>query len=143
MKTILTLIILALTFACHSTRESTPAPNAEPVSGEWRLSRLNDRDVVATPLPLIKITPSGEVSGRGGVNSYSATLDPGLLQRRQFKMSTIISTEMAGSPEANRLEREFFAALQSAARYQTADGQLTLLDSAGKALATFSRSSAP
>ncbi len=136
------VVVAALVAGCRSN-SSLPAPvPARAVVGEWLVAAMNGHPV-ADIVPTIKIEAGGAVSGRGGVNSYSSRVDPVRLSGGGFRLDPIISTEMAGSSEANAVEREFFAALRAVSGFTAANDTAELIDSSGTTLVSLNRRKIP
>jgi heat shock protein HslJ len=66
------------------------------------------------------------VSGFGGVNRISSALDVEAVPKGEFKLGPIISTKMAGPPEAMEVEGRFTRLLGEAASFELAGDTLTL-----------------
>ena len=76
------------------------------------------------------------VFGTGGVNRYAGEYT---LDGDRLSLGPLASTRMAGSPEADQAELEFFAALERAARLTFVDSRLVLADADGTELLCFTR----
>jgi putative lipoprotein len=79
----------------------------------------------------------GRVSGRGGCNQYSGTVE---LEGASIIISHLISTKMACAPAQMDQETRFMSALQAARTYKmTEDNRLVFSDATGKPRLWFSR----
>jgi heat shock protein HslJ len=80
----------------------------------------------------------GTVAGSAGCNRFTAsyTVDGDTLE-----ISSAAGTNMACPPPADRVEREFLAALERVASWQLDGGELVLADADGKELLRFSEAS--
>jgi heat shock protein HslJ len=80
----------------------------------------------------------GTVSGSAGCNRYTAsyTVDDDALE-----IGTAATTNMACPPPADRVERDYLAALERVASWQLDGGELVLGDADGKELLRFSEAS--
>jgi len=112
----------------------------EPIEGpQWRLVQLGDQPVAPGPDPRsdaqIVFDGAGRVSGSGGCNRMSGTY-----QRagNSLRMGQLAATKMAcADPVRNSNESGFFIALQTTASYRLqGPGRLSLLDAAGRTVAT-------
>jgi heat shock protein HslJ len=124
------------------------------VLGEWQLKSLGGMDVSSMlpglmggsspKLPSINFAEDGGVSGFSGVNRFSGKLDPAMLASGKLDLSQLVSTKMAGSPEANATESALMQALGQAKSFKVGSGSspmLSLLGGSGSSspLATFIR----
>jgi heat shock protein HslJ len=76
----------------------------------------------------------GTVSGSAGCNQYTASYT---VDGDELEIGTVASTNMACPPPADRVEREFLAALDRVASWQVDGGELVLADADGKELLRF------
>ncbi len=141
MKT--TLIPLSLIFiglagtilGCSSTQSGRPVGSASPL-GNWTLWLIQG-ETVETAVPMTAKTPTlhidseGQISGTAGVNQYSATSPADVLAQNRFELGPIITTRMAGPPQAMQLESRYLSLLQQARRYQSDGKTLALMDDSG------------
>lgn len=113
--------------------------------GDWTLTQLDGREFSKAALvggnapPTLSITPGGEVSGFGGVNRLTSSLDPSMLTSGDFSLAPIACTMMAGNPDAMSLESEYLVALGRVRRFSL-DGDALSLTSDGKTLLKYVRS---
>lgn len=134
---IVSLSVLALMLSACSASQDRPASGANysPV-GSWTLWLIQGETVeVAVPktakIPTLHINNEGEVSGTAGVNQYSAAASAELLAQNRFELGAVITTRMAGPPQAMELETRFLSLLQQARRYQSDGKTLALMDDSG------------
>lgn len=124
----------------------TPAAS-EPMGGtamakidgtQWRFVEVAGAPVPVAVTATLRIR-GGRISGRAGCNSFGAKY----LADTDGKgsISQIMSTKMACVEPAGAMEveRRIFAALPKVFRMDLRDGQLALLDAAGKPLARLER----
>lgn len=128
MRTLL-LIVLALTLAgCATSTGSDPGATASPI-GAWSLTRIDD-DRYDLPsgarTPSLTIDATGAISGQAGINRYSGRVDAGALTRGEWDAGGVVTTRMAGEPEAMTFEQRFVAALQRANTVEAGAGWLEL-----------------
>lgn len=106
---------------------------------KWKLAGLAD-DMGATLLMsadaiTLNFGADDEISGNGGCNNYHGTYK---LDGSALTIGPVGSTKMACADDAlNEQEVKYFKSLESVAAYEYREGQLILLDGAGKRLATF------
>lgn len=141
MKTILCILAVLIAFApaCRSGGSSAPVQPAPTITGEWMIKSLQGKPVAAAKLPWIRVESGGGLSGWAGVNQISSQLDQSALGRGEFKPSPIISTRMAGPPEAMKLETDVLAALQNARAFVINAEVLELRSDSGVSVASFTR----
>ncbi|TLM99077.1 MAG: META domain-containing protein [Actinobacteria bacterium] len=81
----------------------------------------------------ITFDDGGKASGNGGVNSYSATYEAA--DGGDLTFGPVMSTKMAGPPEAMAQESAFFSALEKTRRFEFNDGKLVLAGTGNDTLA--------
>jgi heat shock protein HslJ len=109
---------------------NTPAT----LDGTWRVTGYNNGDqavvsVIGTSTVTMDFGHGGELSGKGGVNSYSAkytTRSGGVIS-----ITSLSATEMAGPKDLMRQEKLFLDALEASTRYELQGSQLVLRDASG------------
>jgi heat shock protein HslJ len=134
-------LILALIGACRSggTRaEVRPSP-----FGAWEVTWLEGIDLAALsaqglPLPTLHLGADGTLTAHGGVNRISARYGALELTGGRFQTTPLVSTRMAGPPEAMELERRFQSALE-AVDEAVVDGDELLLLHEGELYLRFER----
>lgn len=141
----LSLIIIGLAstiLGCSATQSGGPAGNSSPI-GDWTLwlieGETTDTAVPRTAkTPTLRVAENGQVSGIAGVNNYSAEAAADELAQGRFTLGTVITTRMAGPPQAMALETRFLNLLQQADQIDS-DGDTLALRSGGKVLLRFNR----
>jgi heat shock protein HslJ len=134
LSTLVPLVVVLLGLASCNSASRTGGSGADPLQsivGEWTVERLGGQDVAAmlpagAPLPDLTIGSDGRVSGFGGVNRLSSTLDMQALAAGEFALTPIASTRMAGPPAMMEVESRFMGALESATRFHV-DGDALVL----------------
>ncbi len=104
----------------------------------WVLATLNGQALLPDQ-PITLNLESGRIYGTDGCNSYSTSYTVDGVKFRASK--NMISTSMACAQPIMLQASAYIAALTQAAAYKSDGQQLTLLDSNGKALATFTAQS--
>jgi heat shock protein HslJ len=121
----------------------------QQVVGDWNLTSLMGKDIApvlqqpgVSSEPTMTIADDGNISGFAGVNRYFSSLDFSRLAAGDFSLSPAGATKMAGTPEANQLENDFFAALNKVTGLDSSklgEGVLSLLGEGGQELLRFVR----
>ncbi len=131
------LLIIVLLMSTCSQLAAQPQTSlaTEPTSAEGRLAntqwRLVSFGTAGRELPVIKGSPitikfgaDGRVGGSGGCNSYGGEYRE---QGDNLSFSQIISTKRACVEQsANQQEFQYFAALESANKFNLSDNRLTI-----------------
>ncbi|MBU4556814.1 MAG: META domain-containing protein [Actinobacteria bacterium] len=125
---LVTAVLLGIVGGCSSETSSLAGTNWQ--LSEWTLSSLDPVDLTITAQ-----FSDGEISGSGGVNSYSGPcrLGPGTA----FSAGPLAATEIGGPKPAMRGEAAYFALLAQAKSYKTTAGKLSLYDSGGNVSLVF------
>jgi len=118
---------------------------AQPVPFEgttWELKFSWDGESWAPVLPLSMVTAvfeGDQLSGSGGCNSYSASLE---IDGDQLTIGPVIATRMACPEPAGVMEQEdaYISQLSSVASYAVAGGTLALLNVNGEPILLFGTS---
>jgi heat shock protein HslJ len=84
----------------------------------------------------LQFVSATEVAGFGGCNSFTGRAD---LSGGQVRLGPLAATQRACAPQAMAEEAMFFGALGKARSAREEQGQLILLDGAGKPLLRFNR----
>jgi heat shock protein HslJ len=84
----------------------------------------------------LQFVSTTEVAGFGGCNSFTGRAD---LSGTQVRLGQLAATQRACAPQAMAEEAMFFGALGKARSAREENGQLILLDAAGKPLVRFAR----
>jgi heat shock protein HslJ len=144
MRTIALLIaivaaILTLT-GCATTTDPGEA-TASPL-GAWSLTHIED-DRYDLPTgartPTLTINATGDISGQAGINRYSGKADADAMGDGIWSPGGIVTTRMAGEPEAMAFEQRYIAMLQRADTVE-AGPQWLELRASNSELLRFSRS---
>jgi heat shock protein HslJ len=122
--------------ACQSGPASGSEPSLNSLLGDWTLQSLGGEDVpsalpAGAKAPSLRVSPEGRVSGFGGVNRLSSSLDVEAISRGEFKLSPVAATKMAGPPAAMQLEDRFTRLLGEATGFSVSGDTLQLFG-AGK-----------
>jgi heat shock protein HslJ len=131
------------TQAAREPAFAEPPAASEPVAGttmakidgtQWRFVEVAGSPVPAAVTATLRIR-GGRISGRAGCNSFGAKYLADADGTGSF--SQIMSTKMACVEPAGAMdvEHRIFEALPKVSRMDLRDGELALLDAAGKALA--------
>ncbi|MDD3187549.1 MAG: META domain-containing protein [Bacilli bacterium] len=90
----------------------------------WQLSDWTLNCSIVAPITLN--FEGNEISGNGGVNSYSGEYE---INGEEFIISNLVSTEMASlEPDINNAESGYFSALSEVRYYELSDSDLSLLN---------------
>lgn len=119
----------------------------EPATGLegriWLLTHIRGVEVQVSRLPrLPTLTLNAQklqASGFAGVNRFGGNY---ALSDHSLKLTKLISTRMAGAPEAMRVEGEFMAALEKVTGWKIDSGVLNLL-AGEEAVLSFSPAPSP
>jgi heat shock protein HslJ len=116
----------------------------DAVTGSWTLSSLEGNSVAnmlhdGMKAPWVSFSPSGNISGFAGVNRISGTTDAASLAQGKLDLSQLVSTKMAGTEQAMKLETMFLDALQQSTSFSFDDKGALMLGSADRNLLTFTR----
>ena len=103
--------------------------------GNWDLTKLMGQDVssllpAGAKTPNLSFSPDGKVSGFGGVNRLSTSLDPKALATGDLKLAPAAATKMAGPTESMKVEDQFFSALTKVTGYKIDGDTLSLKNGA-------------
>jgi heat shock protein HslJ len=131
------------TRAAREPAFAEPPTASEPVAGttmakldgtQWRFVEVAGAPVPAAVTATLRIR-DGRISGRAGCNSFGAKYLADADGKGSF--SQIMSTKMACVEPAGAMDvgHRIFEALPKVSRMDLADGELALLDAAGKPLA--------
>lgn len=122
MKTLFTSVFLTLLIAVSASANNLP-------TGEWRLESYNFRQKIAFPIDRDEITlnihEDGKLGGRSGCNVYGGSYS---VEDGKLKISDLISTMMACEEPSMQFEQTFFKTLEGAAKFDLANGRLTITD---------------
>lgn len=132
--------------ACQSGPSSGSEASLSSLLGDWTLQSLGGEDVASAlpagaKAPNLRVSPEGRVSGFGGVNRLSSSLDVEAITKGDFKLSPIAATKMAGPPELMQLEDRFTRLLGEAAGFKVSGDTVQLFDAGKQPLMRFVRGS--
>jgi putative lipoprotein len=123
---------------------SAPAPvapsafDAASLAGSvWSAVDMNGIRLSQGQQVKLQFVSATEVAGFGGCNSFTGRAD---LSGGKVRLGPLAATQRACAPQAMAEEAMFFGALGRARSAREENGQLILLDEAGKPLVRFSRS---
>jgi heat shock protein HslJ len=105
------------------------------LQGTWVASALpgEGESEPVDPQRRVEITlAEGTATGRGGVNRFHTVFETS--DGAGISFGVIAATRMAGPEAAMARERAFFAALESAVRFEVTEDELVLLDQDGRPL---------
>ncbi len=127
----LTLLLLSLVFitsACTSLRSGGDQAGGLTVPSQWNLVSFGkaggETPVIEGSSITLKFEANGQVGGSGGCNSYGAKVET---QGNTLAIKDINSTLMACADEqVTEQERQYFEALNTAARFEITGDNLTI-----------------
>lgn len=139
--TLLVLAALSMLVGCESDQSAAVKP-ASGIYGDWVLTEVDGQAVPAVAgitSPTLTIANDGRVSGSSGVNRISGMTDAARLKEGSVDLSKMMSTRMAGSPEAMQLEARVMDAMaRSTSARVDGDGRL-VFSNEGKRLLVYRR----
>jgi heat shock protein HslJ len=97
----------------------------------WSISSLNPNDFSIT-----STFSDGRVSGKSAVNSYSGPVTVSA-SSSSIDVGPLMSTRMAGPPDAMRAENAFHTLLSSVTSWHVSGKKLTLKDGSGNEVLLF------
>lgn len=117
----ITLAALALiTTACANgptiPQPAAPDDVASPV-GSWTLTKIEDENYdlpTGARTPTLTIAADGAIGGQAGINRYNGKTNADAMMQGNWDAGSIVTTKMAGEPEAMTFEQHFIAMLQRA-----------------------------
>lgn len=108
---------------------SVSTPKVDLTGGTWVAEDIDGKGVIDNAQSTLVFGNDGRVSGRGGCNQYSGTVE---LKGASMIFSQLASTRMACAPALMDQETRFTAALQATRTYgMSADNKLVLSDATG------------
>lgn len=104
----------------------------------WQARSIGNMPAVANSEPTLSIAGDMRAGGRGGCNSYFAQAE---IAGEALRFSAVAATQMACvAADVTAQEQSFFAALAATRFWRLRDGQLLLLDSAGREILVLAKS---
>jgi putative lipoprotein len=127
-------VMIIANFVGQTADASSSEQPAEPeqptiLDSTWTATAIAGADLVPRSTSSLQIGSDMRAGGIGGCNSYFSQVQ---LDGDLIRFSGITSTMKSCGQGANLQEKAFFAALESAASWQVAGDELTLLDAEGK-----------
>ena len=132
MRVMTLALILATAFGC-----ATPLANGSFRDHDWTLVWIEGFDSMPSGVstPTIRFGSDGRLSGNTGCNRASASYTA---EENRLTISAVASTKRAClDPQGNALERAYLEAIEATTGYRIANGELELVDAAGKVVARF------
>jgi putative lipoprotein len=126
---------LVLTRVGGAQASVPPVPPPSP-EGDWRAVSIGGTPVAQGIESTLSITKAGEVSGKGGCNSFGGRAS---VDGVRLSFGAMRSTMMACAGPAMAQERAFLDALAATGRFGIADGQLVLMTETSAPLAVLER----
>lgn len=126
------LVLVALALGGCSISDLTDDRTPDLDDTAWSLTGWTEAQVDPVPFRITALFDDGQLSGRSGVNRYSGTYTAG--PGTAFVVGALVTTEMAGPPEAMQAERTFQDLLTAVRTYRREGGVLILGDETGKPL---------
>lgn len=99
---------------------------------EWRVMELKGKSANPSVTSILIFGADGVVNGNGGCNTFRGDVE---IEGTAMKFGQLASTMMACEGTKSTQETHFHEALSQTAAYSVQDGELSLLDPAGKAVA--------
>lgn len=123
---------------CSLMEPNSPStPKVDLIGGSWVAEDIDGKGVVDDAQTTLEFGPDGKVSGRGGCNRYSGTVE---VEGASIIVGQLISTKMACAPALMDQESKFLAAMQAVRTYKmTPENKLVLSDASGVQRLRFSR----
>jgi heat shock protein HslJ len=106
---------------------------AEALTGPqpWQAREIDGSPVADTPLPTLRFTEDGKVTGKGPCNQLSGSYDA---TASTLEFTPIVATKMACPGPIMDVEQRFLAALDRTRGYAIEDSLLVLRDASGTAI---------
>lgn len=83
-----------------------------PLAGEWHVEDIAGGGIIDSSNVTLDFSEPGRLAGSGGCNRYSAPI-----AQNTFRIERVASTRMMCPEALMQQERRFFAALETATRY--------------------------
>jgi heat shock protein HslJ len=114
------------------------------LAGRWAVDVVRRDSAMVAPAsggnPHLWFDPAGQVMGSVGVNRVRG---PARTDGDAVHLGPLVTTRMAGEPDAMDEEADLVSALERVARYRATDDRLTLLDADGEPLVRLRRAADP
>ncbi|MGK2852346.1 MAG: META domain-containing protein, partial [Candidatus Limnocylindrales bacterium] len=114
------------------------------LAGRWAVESVRRGSEMVAPVsggnPHLWFDPAGQVMGSVGVNRVRG---PARTDGDAVHLGPLVTTRMAGEPDAMDEEADLVSALERVARYRAVDDRLTLLDADAEPLVGLRRASDP
>jgi len=135
-----TMRLIGVYMGAQGTKDVIPVAATAPVtpSGRWQAQTIQGAPVTGDKPVALDLGQDGRVSGSSGCNSIGSRA---AIKKNTITFSRPVSMLMACQPAVMEQERKFLDVLTKTRRWRIdmAQNTLTLLNKAGRALATFSR----
>ena len=132
------IMSLALLLGACAMEGKSPAPATPLVGTNWMLTKLGETSVTMTAgqrEPFLQLQASdSRASGFAGCNMFAG---PYQLSGDSLTFGPLAMTRMACPPPGMAVEGGYANALRDSKGYKISNGQLSLIDAAGKILASF------
>lgn len=122
--------LLALAAGCGSP---TTQPSLDGT--KWKLTSWAEPDPIPASATITAEFADDRVAGSAGVNRYNASVTAS--SDGSLSFGEVISTKMAGPPEAMAAEAAYLKRLQAATSYRVDGDQLVINDADGEPSLTF------
>ena len=126
---------MALTSACES--DDSDAGAASLAGTSWQLSAWSASSSDPSDFNITANFDDASVGGRSAVNTYGA--DYTASSDGDLRITQIVSTQMAGSPEAMHAEELYFNLLGEVRSYRMTAETLIMTDAGGHDVLVFDR----
>lgn len=129
--------IAADTAAVEPAAGAVEEPAVEPSAGlegtSWRLVSYGSDEPVLDGIEITAEFAEGRIAGRSACNRYTGTVEIDAAAGT-LEPGALVSTKMACPPPQMESESRYLGALEGVARYEVADGRLTLHAADGSTL---------
>lgn len=123
---------IALSLVQAPDRSVKGASGVSLAGTEWKVTELRGKNADPQVTSILAFGADGAVNGNGGCNTFRGDVE---IEDTTMKFGQMASTMMACDGAKSTQESLFHEALSQTASYLIEDGELTLLDPAGKAVA--------
>ena len=134
LVSVVALLCVIFTVGCeHGDGKDGGGAGLEGTS--WRLASWSAGSPDPSKYTITAAFSESQISGTSAVNSYGGSYSA--KADGSFAVDELVSTEIAGSPDAMRAESTYMSLLQAARKYAVNDASLTLMDGSGRDLLVF------